>query len=513
MVRAVRSWIPVVGLLALGAAACDQTAVTLPEATSLSVSPEAMSMVEGETSAVSAHVLDQRGQVLRNADASWSSSQPSVASVTADGTVTARSEGTATLTASYGGQTANVNVTVGARASTIAVSHSEVEVHLDEQQGVQARVLDPAGRPIGQPAMWTSDDESIATVSQGGMVYGRAIGETTIRAHYGNLVREIPVEVTHRPAVEWVDFYLSQDDVTLYTNVSGATWTDVSAAAVTEEGRTICPSISATSADRSIATVSQFGTCTVRIYAQFPGETIVTISAGDFSEDVSVTVERADEYVNFWSETPDWDEMLAGETVSYSVTFLDTEGEPLVGQAVNFDVQRGSLATSTVTTDADGVATVEWTLPTNLRVPGSTNSPWIQYRAELPNGVLRSGIQYANVRANEAATIEVRYQDYDENAGWYWTDWMALDASVTLETGNWYWFNTRSFDEYGNNRSQFGYGCRFDHDAEPGDVLTWSSTCGSFEVRSNEEQDATVTITDGDYSADLNITFEVADDE
>lgn len=60
------------------------------------------------------------GGRLVSADVSWSSDTPQVATVDADGLVTAVSSGTANISATAGGKTASAAITVTAVATTIA---------------------------------------------------------------------------------------------------------------------------------------------------------------------------------------------------------------------------------------------------------------------------------------------------------------------------------------------------------------------------------------------------------
>ena len=90
---------------------------------SVSVSPETLSMKIGETKNLNAEV--------RPAEASskivWSSSNTSVASVKADGTVTAQAQGKAVITAYAGSKSASCQVTV---SNEIAVENDETVVKL-----------------------------------------------------------------------------------------------------------------------------------------------------------------------------------------------------------------------------------------------------------------------------------------------------------------------------------------------------------------------------------------------
>lgn len=98
--------------LALFAAACDQTPVDLPVETELVLGTEAVTLHVGQSTAVSAVVVDQSGVALRNAEVRWATSNAAVAVVGQTGTVSGQAEGEAEIIATYGSLTASIPVTV-----------------------------------------------------------------------------------------------------------------------------------------------------------------------------------------------------------------------------------------------------------------------------------------------------------------------------------------------------------------------------------------------------------------
>lgn len=115
------------------------------------------------------------GEALR-----WESSNPEVAYVT-DGVVHALSRGTAVITVyAANGVKAEANVQVkGTLAETLALSPDRIDVAIGGQ-GTLTPVVTPVWADTA--CKWTSDDETIATVDQNGVITGVALGETIIRA-------------------------------------------------------------------------------------------------------------------------------------------------------------------------------------------------------------------------------------------------------------------------------------------------------------------------------------------
>jgi serine/threonine-protein kinase len=94
------------------AAAPVETTVTAPAAVaSVALSGPTAPMKVGESAALSLLVKDDRGQPLSDRRATWESSDAAVVSV-ANGTITARGAGTATITATVERRTATLRVTV-----------------------------------------------------------------------------------------------------------------------------------------------------------------------------------------------------------------------------------------------------------------------------------------------------------------------------------------------------------------------------------------------------------------
>lgn len=123
-------------------------------------------------------------------------------------------------------------------------------------------------------------DESIATVDEEGIVSALSEGETLITAEAAGFKKKINVKVNK--AV--LDIEGLEEDITLYAEDTEELTPKVKMAA---EGLK-APQISYKSADENIATVSDDGTVT----GVDAGETIVTVSAGDISKEVKVTVEN-----------------------------------------------------------------------------------------------------------------------------------------------------------------------------------------------------------------------------
>jgi uncharacterized protein YjdB len=105
-------------------------------ATDLRVTPEAVQLLAGGATTLEANVLDANGYVVEGAQVNWTSSDPQVAAVDDDGTVTALEPGTAHITASSDDLS---------DSATIEVSAEEEQGDDDEQSGDDDGPSEPAG--------------------------------------------------------------------------------------------------------------------------------------------------------------------------------------------------------------------------------------------------------------------------------------------------------------------------------------------------------------------------------
>ena len=137
------------------------------------VTPTAVQLVVGGTQAVQAAVVDANGFALSGIPVSWSSANTSVATVAANGTVTAAASGQTTLTVSGGGVSNTVPVTVG----TLALAVTPNGVGVLAGNTLQLSVAGALG-----PVTWQTSSATIATVSATGLVTARFPGSVTMTA-------------------------------------------------------------------------------------------------------------------------------------------------------------------------------------------------------------------------------------------------------------------------------------------------------------------------------------------
>jgi uncharacterized protein YjdB len=148
------------------------------------VSPATFSIPEGDTQQLSAEARDANANVLVRSF-NWSSSDEAVATVDAAGLVQALLPGTATITAETEGVTGDALAEVDPVIVSITVSPSPFEVVAGEEVQLSAVAYDARSDEVATAFVWTSSDESVATVDQAGLVTGVNDGSVTITAAAG----------------------------------------------------------------------------------------------------------------------------------------------------------------------------------------------------------------------------------------------------------------------------------------------------------------------------------------
>lgn len=253
-------------------------------ATGISLNKTETSIQRGRTETLTATVTPNNAT---DRTVTWSSSDPTVASVSSDGVVTANKVGTAKITATTNDGTnlsAYCTVNVYWFATTgVTVTPESASIYVGETTTLTANVM-PAN--ASNPSVtWTSSDSGIATVNANGVVTGVSVGNATITATTAEGGYTASAAITVNP-VRVTGVTLNQSTITLRT--SGTTTQQLTA--------TITPSnatnknVTWTSNNTGIATVSDNGLVT----AVAPGTTTVTVTTedGGYTATCTVKVQR-----------------------------------------------------------------------------------------------------------------------------------------------------------------------------------------------------------------------------
>ena len=224
-----------VGSVSEESAPITVTAVETPQETvsSIKLNKYSLTLYVGEAGEQLTASILPKGSTAR---VTWASSNTNAAAVSPDGVVTPIAPGVSSITAEAGGRRVSATVTVFAervRVSGVSFDETEHKIPVRGTAKLTATVA-PANATV-KTLIWTSDDDSIATVSRTGIVTALHVGTTTIRATSvdGNHSAEITVTVT--PSAELGDVngdgYIDSADAMLCLRYS------VGLAKLTEEQR------------------------------------------------------------------------------------------------------------------------------------------------------------------------------------------------------------------------------------------------------------------------------------
>jgi Tol biopolymer transport system component len=159
--------------------------VTVAMATveSVDVSSPVLTLEEGESRVVTAVARDAAGRALEGRVFSWTSADPTVATVDGTGRITALRIGTTRVTTTTGGTSAEVQLTVqAARVAQVTVQPRTAVLEIGESRQMSVILRDARGRVLeGRPVQW-SVIGGTTTITQDGLLTGMRNGYATINA-------------------------------------------------------------------------------------------------------------------------------------------------------------------------------------------------------------------------------------------------------------------------------------------------------------------------------------------
>lgn len=160
-------------------ATCVVTVIQPVPVTGVKLDKTTMTINVGDNKQLTATVLPDNAT---DKSVVWSTSNSSIATVDANGNVTAKAPGktTITVTTNDGHYQATCEVTViqGVPVTGVELSPSAATVSIGESKQLAATVM-PANA-TDKDVKWSSDHPEIATVDQNGLVQGIAVGKATI---------------------------------------------------------------------------------------------------------------------------------------------------------------------------------------------------------------------------------------------------------------------------------------------------------------------------------------------
>jgi uncharacterized protein YjdB len=172
---------------AVGGASGTARITVLPSVASVAVTPNTVSIVAGSSVQLTAIPRDQYGHDLADRVVTWATDNPTAATVSNAGLVTAVSHGSATITATSEGRTGTAQITLVSVASVTVAPETVSVVHGGGTAQLTATLRDSVGDVLTSGAVtWSSSSPGVATAAalnnRTVIVTGAASGTATIKA-------------------------------------------------------------------------------------------------------------------------------------------------------------------------------------------------------------------------------------------------------------------------------------------------------------------------------------------
>ncbi|MBU5355118.1 Ig-like domain-containing protein [Paenibacillus barcinonensis] len=193
------------------------------ELSKIVVSKNEMSLEVGDSGSVTVTgVYSDNTSANVTISSSWTSSDTSVATAY-NGSITAKKEGTATITVAYQGQTQPVQIKVTKKVKALSKSVQNLELRTGESKDIVLTATysdNTTNNEAASSAEWSTSDEKVATVVNG-KVTGQSAGTAVITAKLGSqsVTLDVSVEVVKRVDVDkkQVNLLLNKSEVVKLT--------------------------------------------------------------------------------------------------------------------------------------------------------------------------------------------------------------------------------------------------------------------------------------------------------
>jgi uncharacterized protein YjdB len=322
-------------------------------ASTIQVSPATATVEEGAIASLSCLALDSRGVVVSSSHG-WTISDPTVATVAANGAVAAQHPGTAVVSCTVDGKTAAATVTVVASpVAFLEVTPGAGVLVLGKSLQLVGTPLDSNGAVVADHRVqWTTADSAIATVSPTGAVVGHVEGTANVIAVSGGKAAFAKINVAKQPPAPVGSISIRLDDATLNVGQlahASATTTDVNGQVVT--GRSISWSVDQSSVITAVSTAGDKANITGR------GQGTAVLTATSEGQSASVTVTVAMAPVQTVTVSLASTNILPGQTTQATAQLKDALGNVLTGRTVTWSSLDPSIATVSAVGVVTGVST------------------------------------------------------------------------------------------------------------------------------------------------------------
>ena len=426
VVTGVRAGAVQVAATAEGKSAIVDVTVNAKSVATLRLSPSGdLRLLVAESRQMVAETLDAEGGVLTGRVVTWSSNSATVASVSANGQITALAPGGAVVTAASEGRTAAVAVTVSSvPVASVSVAPGSDEVVVTQTLQLSAVARDASGAPLtGRVVSWSTSDASKATVSSTGVVTGVATGAATITASVEGKSGTSSITVKPKPVGAVI---LSPAQ----TSVETGQTTQRTAQVTDDQGNLLTGRpITYATQNPAVATVSNSGLVT----AVGVGATKISASSEGKTGSADITVTPVP--VATVEVSPGSSNLIVGQTVTLAAVAKSASGAVLPNRPVVWisgaptiaSVSAGGVVTALASGSAVVLASVE----------GKTGSAVVNVR--VPVNTVTVTPASPNVQAGQTVQLTATLRDANQNVltgrQVSWSSSNTLRATVDATTG------------------------------------------------------------------------------
>ncbi len=267
----------------------------------ITISDTAITLNKGQTKNLS--VSFNPADAGEGRTVTWTSGNTSVATVDADGKVTAVKPGSATITAKCGSFSKTCKVTVKAPLESITLSEAEVTLNKGNTKSLSV-TYNPADTTDSKTITWSSDNTDVATVNSYGKITAKAPGTATITAKVGDKTATCKVTVV----VPMTGISLNKTSITMGKNDTLQLEVTYKPADTTDNKTVVW-----TSDNEAVASVDANG----KVTTGTTGKAVITAKVGSYTAKCTITVEAiiTDFTLSHSAHTMD-----KGDTVQLSVS-------------------------------------------------------------------------------------------------------------------------------------------------------------------------------------------------
>ena len=302
------------------------------------ISPASATLAIGGSKSFTATGQDESGRPIGGLSFFWSSSNPSVATVTQSGQVTALTTGQAQIAASVAGVSGFAVVTVLTKpVGSIVVVPSNATLRIATTLQLTDTVKDVSGAVLqGQTVSWSSDNAPIASVDGAGLITARALGTAHITASSGGKNAQATITVSQLP-VQSITISPTAPSV-FVTQTAQLTAVIKDSAGNVLSGRVV----RWTAANPAVATIDSASGIMTGIS---PGATLIRAVSQGIADSVTATVTNAPPSIVVLS--PSLSRVYVGQVVTLHATVTNSTGTLIPNPTVNFSSNLPSVVSVT----------------------------------------------------------------------------------------------------------------------------------------------------------------------